>query len=85
MVLPQSFAGSASGKELLCQYRRLKRQRFDAWGRKIPWGRKWPSFLQYSFLENPMEGIPWEEPGICSPQGHTELGTAEVTACTVDL
>ena len=36
-----NFSGSTSGKEPACQYRRCKRHRFDAWGRKIPWRRKW--------------------------------------------
>ena len=30
-----------SGKESACQSRRHKRHRFDTWGRKIPWRRKW--------------------------------------------
>ena len=37
-----------SGKESACQYRRLKRHRFNPWVRKIPWRRKWqstPAFL----------------------------------------
>ena len=37
-----------SGKESACQCRRLKRQGFDPWSRKIPWKRKWqptPVFL----------------------------------------
>ena len=40
--------GGASGKELACQCRRLKRQRFHPWVRKIPWKRAWqptPVFL----------------------------------------
>ena len=38
----------ASGKELTCQYKRLKRHGFDPWVRKTPWRRKWqptPVFL----------------------------------------
>ena len=53
-------AGGASGKELLCQCRRLKRHGFDPWARKIPWSRKWQCFLQYSFLENPMDRGTWQ-------------------------
>ena len=37
-----------SGKESICQCRRLKRHRFDPWVGKIPWRRKWqptPIFL----------------------------------------
>jgi len=30
------------GKESTCQCNRHKRQRFDPWVGKIPWGRKWP-------------------------------------------
>ena len=40
--------GRASGKESACQCRRLKRQRFHPWVRKIPWKRAWqptPVFL----------------------------------------
>ena len=49
----------ASGKELACQYERLKRPGFDPWVGKIPWRRVWqptPVFLPREF--------PWtEEPG----------------------
>ena len=49
----------ASGKELACQYKRLKRPRFNPWVGRIPWRRVWqptPVFL-------PRES-PWtEEPG----------------------
>jgi len=37
-----------SGKESVCQYRRLRRLGFDPWIGKIPWRRKWqpnPVFL----------------------------------------
>ena len=37
-----------SGKESVCQCRRCKRCRFNPWGRKNPWRRKWqptPVFL----------------------------------------
>ena len=30
-----------SDKESVCQYRRLRRHRFDTWVGKIPWRRKW--------------------------------------------
>ena len=33
--------GGASGKEPTCQYRRLKRHRFDPWVGKILWRRAW--------------------------------------------
>ena len=44
----RGFPGSASGKELACQRRRLLRLRFDPWAGKIPWKRAWqhtPVFL----------------------------------------
>ena len=40
--------GGTSGKEPTCQCRRLKRNRFSPWVRKIPWRRAWqttPVFL----------------------------------------
>ena len=33
------YSGGTSGKEPSCQYRRLKRCRFDPWVGKIPWRR----------------------------------------------
>ena len=54
-----SFPGGASGKELSCQRRRLKRCKFNPWAGKIPWRRKWQ--LTAVFL--PVES-PWtEKPG----------------------
>ena len=44
----RGLPGGASGKEPACQCKRYKRLRFDPWGRKIPWRRKWqptPVFL----------------------------------------
>ena len=35
------FPGGVSGRESICQCRRLKRLGFGAWVRKIPWRRKW--------------------------------------------
>ena len=35
--------GGASGKEPVCQCRRLERGGFDPWVGKIPWRRKWQS------------------------------------------
>ena len=46
------FPGGASGKEPICQYRRLKRLRFNPWVRKISWNRTWqpaPVFLPVEF------------------------------------
>ena len=40
--------GDASGKESICQCRRLKRLEFNPWVGKIPWRREWlltPVFL----------------------------------------
>ena len=42
------FPGGASGKEPVCQSRRLKRYGFNAWVQKVLWRRKWqptPVFL----------------------------------------
>ena len=50
----EGFLGGTSGKGLACQYRGIKRDRFNPWIQKIPWRRKWqptPVFL----LENPMD------------------------------
>ena len=53
------FPGGASGKEPICQCRRLKRCGFHAWVRKIPKSeRGLGNPLQYSCLENPMNGDP---------------------------
>ena len=46
------FPGATSGKESICQCRRLKRLMFDPWVGKIPWRRKWlptPVFLPRKF------------------------------------
>jgi len=51
-VLLQCFPVGASGKEHICQCRRLKRCRFDPWFGKIPWRRKWqpiPVFMPGKF------------------------------------
>ena len=45
-----------NGKEPTCQCRRYKRCRFNAWVGKTPW-RGNDYLLQYSCLENPMDGI----------------------------
>ena len=50
--------GGATGKELACQCRRHKRQRFDPWVRKIP-GQGNGNPLQYSCLGKPMDGGAW--------------------------
>ena len=53
-VQEMMILGSHSGKESVCQCKRLRRYEFDPWVRKIPWRRKW-QLLQYSYLENPMD------------------------------
>ena len=41
MIKIQSFPSGASGKESICQSRRLKRCSFYPWVGKIPSSRKW--------------------------------------------
>ena len=48
MLSPSIAPSGPGGKNSSCQRRRFKRCRFDPWGRKIPWRRKWqptPVFL----------------------------------------
>ena len=57
-----------------CQRRRHRRHRFDSWGGKIPWRRKWqstPVFLPGKF--------PGQRSlvGYYSSRGHKELGMTE--------
>ena len=62
------FTGGLSDKESACQYRRCRRHGFNAWGRKIPWRRKWqptPVFL-------------WE-----SQWGHKESNMTKYTVITI--
>ena len=63
----------ASGKESACQFRRLKRRRFNAWVGMILWRRKWqptPVFLPaVSYGQRSLVGY--------SPQGHKELDMTE--------
>ena len=59
------FPGGTSGKEPICQCSRHKRLRFDAWGEKIPWSRKWqptPVFLpEKSHGQRSLAGYsPWD-------------------------
>ena len=67
------FPGGASGKELACQCRRLKRYWFDPWVRKIPWRRAWqptPLFLRgESHGQRSLVGY--------SPWGHKVPNTTE--------
>ena len=51
----KGFPGSASGKELICQFRRHKRHGFDPWVRKIPWRRVWQP-IPVLFLPRKLHG-----------------------------
>ena len=74
------MSGGASGKEPVCQCRRLKCCRFNPCVGKIPWRGAWqptPVFL-------PEESPQTEEPGgLYSPWGPKELNTTEVTKHTL--
>ena len=69
------FPGSANDKEPAYQCRRRQRHEFDPWVGKIPWRRKWqptPVFLPEEFHgQKSLMG--------CSPQGHKESDTTELT------
>ena len=71
----EGFSGGTRGKEPACQCRRLKRHRFKAWVRKIPWRRAQqptPVFLPgKSHGQRSLVGY--------SPWGCKELDTPEVT------
>ena len=59
------FPGGSSGEEPACQRRRCRRCRFDPWGGKIPWRRKWqptPVFLpgKYQGQRSLMGFSPWD-------------------------
>ena len=62
-----------SGKESICQWRRLRRHGFYPWVRKIPWRRKWqpiPVFLPGKFHGQ-------RSLADYSTWGHIELDTTE--------
>ena len=66
VLLPSVFPT----KESACQCRRLKRQGFDPWVKKIPWSRKWQPTL--IFLPGK---IPWtEEPSRLQSMGSQRVG-----------
>ena len=69
------FPDGASSKEPVCQCRKCKKWGFNPWVRKIPWRRSWqptPVFLPgESHGQRSLMG--------CSPQGHKESDTTEVT------
>ena len=52
------FPGSANGKEITCQCKRLKRGEFDPRSERFLGGGHGNS-LQYSCLENPMDRRAW--------------------------
>ena len=82
LIYLSGFPGGARGKETACQSRRPKRHRFDLWGRKITWRRKWqptPVFF-------PRESQGQRSLMQYSPQGRKEQDTNEMTslhACTL--
>ena len=88
--LCRGFPGGATGKEPSCQCRRYKKCRFNPWVGKILPGEGDGNPLQYSCLENPIDGGAWRTivHGLAESQtGLKQLSTQcrhEVeTACTV--
>ena len=75
LVTPWGFPGGASGKEPACQCRRHKRQRFDPWVGKIPWGRQ----LQPTPVFLPGKPSGQRSLADSSPWGCKESDTTEVT------
>ena len=63
------FLGGASGKELVCQYRRFKRYRFNPWVGKMRWSRKWQPTLVF---------LPGESSGQRSLAGYSLWGHKEL-------
>ena len=55
----KGFPGGTRGREHTCQCRRYKRHGFGAWVRETPGGGR-GNPLQYSCLENPMDGEAWK-------------------------
>ena len=63
------------GSVIIClQYRSHRRHRFNPWGGKIPWSKKWQPTP--AFLENSMDRWAWWG---YSPWDHKELDMTEVT------
>ena len=71
----QGFLGGVSGKELPCQYGRLKRLGFDPWVRKMPSWRAW----QPTSVFLPGESHRQRRLASYSPWGRKELDTTEAT------
>ena len=65
--------GWLSGKESACQCRRHKGPRFDCWGGKIPWSRKW----QPTPVLLPGESHGQKSLAGYSPRGHREVDMTE--------
>ena len=65
--------GGTSGKESVCQCRRLERCRFDPWVGKIPWRWKW----QPTPVLLPGESHGQKSLAGNGPQGHKESDTTE--------
>ena len=69
-MFSQGFPGGTSGKEPTCQCRRHKRHEVDPWvGRSAGEGNGNP--LQYSCLENPMDGGVWRATVYGVPESQT--------------
>ena len=69
------FPGGTSGKDPVCQCRRLKKPGFNPWIGKIPWRRAWrptPVFL-------PRESLGQRNLVGCRPRGHKESNMTEAT------
>ena len=69
------FPCGSSGKEPVCQCRRLKKRGFEPWVRKIPWRRAWKSTPV--FLPGECHGQ--RSLAGCSPQGHKQSDMTEAT------
>ena len=78
LVCTWGSPAGASGKEYICQCRRLKRCGFSPWVRNISWSRKW----QPTLVVLPRESCGQRSLVGYSPRGPTESGTTEVTQCT---
>ena len=63
----KDFSGGASGKDLTCQCWRCKRRRLARESGRLP-GRGHGNPLQYSCLENPMDGGAWQAELLRNPQ-----------------
>ena len=78
IVFRQYFPGGSVGKESTCKFRRWRRCEFSTWVGKSPWKRAWqptPVFL-------PRESHGQRSLAGCSPRGHKESDTTEVTERT---